>query len=138
MTARFTLNWYEELKPGDVLFYYDDTPERNLHNIRYDGLLVIDEKVHSCIYGLDDRSDGIAPFFGEPEDEVVPWIFCDARNNRLLVWSAPDYHLPNRNPDIPKCKDPDIDSDELQVQTDCQVEWDDWFGYDKELIEVVR
>jgi len=132
LTERFDAHWVIHLDPGDVLFYFDDS--RDLRNIRFDGTVPTGD----CVYGLDDRSAGVARLFGNPENEVLPWLFCDTRNERLIVWSSPNYHLPNRDPSIKRCEDPDIDSDEQQIQDGCQVDWDDDLGHYKEIIEAVR
>lgn len=132
LSKRFDAHWVEVLEVGDVMFYLDDN--RDLRAIELIGAGKL-----GCFFDLNEVSDGVPPFFGEPEDEILPWMFCDSRNLRMIVWSSPNYHLPNRDPSIPLCKEPDIDSDELQVQTDCQVEHHDWIlGHDKELIEIVR
>lgn len=132
---RFTLNWFVVLEPGDVLFYYDDV--RELHALEFEGGLD-----GYCLYGLDERSNATARLFGEPENETIPWMFCNNHSGNLnkdatlWVWSAPDYHLPYTNDGLPVCKDP-VDY-EYQVQDGCRVDWDDWFGYDKTLLDVVK
>ena len=129
-TARFEPGWLVWLQPGDVVFYLDDN--RDLRNIRFDGVL----PDGTCMYGLDDRSNGINKQLYQPETAIEPWRGCNVRTQLMLLWSSPAFRTPGAITNFNDCY-ADIDATKTYTQT-CDYQESYLTGHDKELIEVVE